>query len=107
VHGRPPLSTQLLLHLQTTAGNQAVRRLLERRAAPDVATSDSSDLVVASETAPVPVPPTPARLSWWQRLRWLRQRRLPVPEGWPAPPAQAKRDANLSASSEIHRSLEG
>jgi hypothetical protein len=84
VRGKPPLSPQLLLHLQTTAGNQAVLRLLERRAAADVATSDST-LVVAPET--VPVPPTPARLSWWQRLRRRRQRRLPAPEGSPALPA--------------------
>jgi hypothetical protein len=84
VRSRPPLSPQLLLHLQTTAGNQAVRRLLERRGAADVATSDSTDLIVAPETAPVPVPPTPARLSWWQRLRRRRQRRLLAPEGSPA-----------------------
>jgi hypothetical protein len=83
VRGKPPLSPQLLLHLQTTAGNQAVRRLLERRAAADVATSHSTDLV-APEIVPVP---TPARLSWWQRLRRRRQRRLPAPEGSPALPA--------------------
>ena len=85
MRGKPPLSAHLVLHLQTSAGNQAVRRLLERRAAVDVATSDSTDLVVAPET--VPVPPTPARLSWWQWLRRRRQRRLPAPEGSPALPA--------------------
>jgi hypothetical protein len=79
VHDRP-LSPQLLLHLQRTAGNQAVRRLLERRAAADVESSDATDLVVAPQSAPVPVPPIPARLSWWQRLR-RRRCRQPAPEG--------------------------
>lgn len=90
MRGELALSPQLLLHLQTTAGNQAVRRLLERRAAAaDVVTSESMELVVAPET--VPVPAASAGQSWWRRLWRRRQLRLPAPE---ALPARAGRNAN-------------
>ncbi len=92
MRGELALSPQLLLHLQTNAGNRAVRRLLERRAAAaDVETSESMELVVAPETAPVPVPAASAGQSWWRRLWRRRQLRLPAPE---ALPARAGRNAN-------------
>jgi hypothetical protein len=80
VRGQPPLSPQLLLHLQATAGNQAVRRLVEGQAATRavVLTQQPAELVVA----PVTVSEVPLRLSLWQwLLRRLRWRRLAVTKG--------------------------
>jgi hypothetical protein len=52
--GRTPLSAELILRLQTTAGNRAVQRLMERRKA--------SEALPEPEPAPVPAPSH--RLSW-------------------------------------------
>lgn len=78
MRGKPPLSPQLLLHLQVTAGNQAVRRLLESRAATHAEVTEPLELVVA----PLSVSAVPVRLSLWQRLRRkVRWRRVAAPEG--------------------------
>jgi hypothetical protein len=74
VRGRPPLSPQLLLHLQTTAGNQAVLRLLATSGEPPAVKETSK---VQARTS-VPVQQLP--LSLWQRVRrGVRWGRAPAP----------------------------
>lgn len=52
---RAPLSPELILRLQTTAGNRAVQRLIERS---------------RTEEQPVPEPQRPS--GWWRRhLGWI------------------------------------
>lgn len=55
---RPPLSRELILRLQRTAGNRAVQRLIERLRA------EAAEAV----REPAPPPPPPPEPVWWRRF---------------------------------------
>lgn len=77
-HRDPPLSVKTMLWLQTTAGNRAVQRLLERQAALKVIEQQS--VADAAEPRQLETITEPARglqhhVWWWQILLWLCKKR--------------------------------
>jgi hypothetical protein len=70
----PPLSAQLILRLQTTSGNRAVQRLLQRQAA--LQSADEAGRGRPAHRRPaLPSSRGEARAKWWRRLpRFLRRR---------------------------------
>jgi len=72
---QPPLSPQLILRLQTTSGNRAVQRLLQRQAALQAA-DDAGRGQPAHRRPALPSGRGEARAKWWRRLpRFLGRRR--------------------------------
>ncbi len=61
-----PLSRELILRLQATAGNRAVQRLIKRRRVL-VKKTEMVELTMSVEAFNVADPPEP---SWWRRRFW-------------------------------------
>jgi hypothetical protein len=63
----PPLSAQLILRLQTTSGNRAVQRLLQRQSAPQSADEDTRGRSLQCRPT-LTTRRGEARAKWWRRL---------------------------------------
>lgn len=69
-----PLSPELILRLQATAGNRAVQHLIERYRAPVLAIVPAEPVALEESYEEIEVPEP----SWWQRrLSWIRSNNAP------------------------------